>query len=65
MRLTLFTVNKAFEYFLPKQVSGSYSFGEEVGEEQKILNIEAIDNNWTIYAKDGLTILHDNQYLLP
>lgn len=63
MRLTLFTVNKAFEYFLPKQVSGSYSFGEEVGEEQKILNIEAIDNNWTIYAKDGLSILHDNQYL--
>lgn len=63
MRLTLFTVNKAYEYFLPKQVSGSYSFGEVQDDEQKILNIEAIENNWTIFAKDGLTILHDNQYL--
>lgn len=63
MRLTLFTAEKTCEFTLPNQVSGSYSFGDDPNEEQKILDIEAVDNQWLIYAKDGLTIIYDNQYL--
>ncbi len=61
MRLTLFTSEKIYEFFLPNQISGSYSFGDTAIEEEKIVTVEAIENEWHLLGKDGATIVFNNQ----
>lgn len=62
MRLTLFTSEKIYEFFLPSQVSGSYSFGDTNIEEKKIVTIEAQENKWILSGKDGMSIVVNNKY---
>lgn len=61
MKLTLFTLEKLYEFFLPSQVSGSYTFGEPEGEGISI-TVEAQNNQWMVFAKDGMTLYFDSKY---
>ena len=60
MRLTLFAQDKIHEFFLPNQPSGSYSFDPNPNEDIKLLNIEAVNNEWFIYSKNNLVIMYEN-----
>lgn len=60
MRITLFLQSKILEFFLPSQISGSYSFDENIDEETKIINIEAKNGKWILYGKENISVLNNN-----
>ena len=49
MLITLFLSDKIYYFKLPLEVSGSFSFYPEKGEE-KLINVEAIDGTWKFYS---------------
>ena len=57
MKIILMLSNKIYEYSLPVQVSGSYSFDPSADEEIKLLQIEARDNKWILLSTSETTIL--------
>ncbi len=60
MKITLFLNDKIMEFFLPNQVSGSYSFDEHQNEDYKLINIEAEDNEWVLYSKEHVKVVINN-----
>lgn len=57
MRITLFLEDKLLEFRLPKEISGSFSFDENIDEENKLINIEAKSGVWYLYATQDVTIV--------
>ena len=49
MLITLFLSDKIYYFNLPIEVSGSFSFYPEKGDE-KLINVEAIDGTWKFYS---------------
>lgn len=61
MKITLFLEDKIMEFFLPNQISGSYSFDQESNEEHKLINVEAIDEKWMLQSKEDIQIILNNE----
>ncbi len=61
MRITLYLKNKIMQFILPTDISGSYSFDEKEDEESKLINIEAVNNEWQLYSTNDVTIEINNQ----
>ena len=56
MKIYLFLDNKMLSFSLPSEVSGSFSFDENVNEESKLLNVEAREGKWVIYSTDDVKV---------
>ena len=61
MKISLYLNDKIVNFFLPPQVSGSYSFDANPDEETKLINVEARNNTWTLYSTPEIEIYYDNQ----
>ncbi len=61
MKIELYLAEKLVEFFLPSQISGSYSFDSNPDEESKLINIESRKNEWVIYSTSDVMILNGNQ----
>ena len=59
MKIFLYLSNKIFDYTLPDEISGSFSFDPNE-DDNKLINIEARDGNWIIYATSYVKLLKDN-----
>ena len=60
MNIYLFLKDKISLFSLPKEVSGSFRFDEDVLEEEKLINIEARNGKWVLYATGDVTVLYQN-----
>ena len=60
MKITLFLNDKLIDFKLPEAVSGSFSFDENNEEEDKLINIDAVDNNWVLYSTNASKIIENN-----
>ena len=60
MKIYLYLANEIIEFSIPKEISGSFSFDENPEEEAKLINIEAKEGSWYIYATDDVSIIADN-----
>lgn len=61
LRITLYLKNKIMQFSLPTDISGSFSFDENEENETKLINIEAINNEWQLYSTSDSTISINNQ----
>ncbi len=61
MKITLFLKDKIMEFYLPNQISGSYGFDPDSVEEQKLINVEAVNNEWVLQSKENVKILANNE----
>ena len=61
MKLMLFSQTKATEFFLPTQVSGSYSFSENQSEDIKLMQVEALENKWILSPIDDSLLIFNNE----
>lgn len=59
MKIFLYLADKIFDYVLPDEISGSFSF-DPFEDEKKLINIEARDGEWVLYSTDYVKILSDN-----
>lgn len=60
MKITLFLMDRIKEFILPTQISGGFNFDEEAKEENKLINIEAKNDQWVMYSTDYVHILNGN-----
>lgn len=63
MKIYLYLPNKVSCYFLSKDISGSYSFDDNRDEDDKLINIEARDGRWVLYATKEVLIVSSNKFL--
>lgn len=61
MKILLFLNDKLVEFKLPIEVSGSFSFDDKKNEENKLINIEAINNSWYLYSTQDVSIFDNGQ----
>ena len=63
MNITLYLQNKIAKFKLPTEVSGSFSFDVEEND-NKLINIDAIDGYWYLYQTDDSKIVGPNNTYL-
>ena len=63
MKIYLFYQNQIYNFLLPKEISGSYSFDADKSELSKLVNIEARDGKWVIYSTDGVNLVYDKRFI--
>ncbi len=63
MKITLFLESKLYEYVLPVQKSGSYSFDVDSDEVDKLINIEERNGEWVLYGTDTVFINSGNGFV--
>ncbi len=63
MIIYLYLEDKLLTFRLPNQILGSYSFDEYDEEEDKLINIDAKDNNWILYSTKNSQILNGNNII--
>ena len=59
MKLSIFLKNKILNYALPVDISGSYTF--DCGSENKVINVEAEDGKWVLFATGELQVVDNKQ----
>ena len=64
MRIYLFLESRLFEFKLPKDISGSYSFDYNIDDESKLINIEARNGIWVLYSTNDSNILDSNNIMI-
>lgn len=64
MKIELFLDNRLFEFKLPREVSGSFSFDANDGEVAKLINVEAREDQWFLYSTEDVKISDGGKYLL-
>lgn len=57
MKITLFLSTGLYDFSLPNDVSGSYSFDSDPEESAKLINVEAVDGRWVIYSTSDVKII--------
>ncbi len=57
MKIYLYLNNKIMTFLIPKKVSGSFSFDENIDEESKLINIKAKDGNWNLYSTSDISVM--------
>ena len=60
MKIYLFNHDKIYNFILPNEIEGSYSFGADSEENEKLINIEAREGKWVIYSVDGAELIDNN-----
>ena len=60
MHIFLLTETKLYDFKLPQEIFGNYSFGLDNEIDNKIINIEAKDNSWYLYSTKNVSILSEN-----
>ena len=63
MKIYLLLRDRLVNFFLPKEVEGSFSFDCNIDEESKLINIEARDNKWVIYSTNDSKIVSNNNFI--
>lgn len=59
MKIYLFLADKLYEFDLSKDPFGSFSFDFNPDEENKLIHIEAENNQWVLYSTDDVKIMFD------
>ena len=62
MKIYLFYQDQIYNFLLPKEISGSFSFDADENEISKLVNIEARDGKWVIYSVDGVNLVYDRRF---
>jgi len=62
MRIYLYLSSKIYDYLLPDEISGSFSFDPE-DDENKLINIEARNAKWVIYSTDSSKVYVNNEVI--
>ena len=62
MKIYLFYQDQIYNFLLPKEISGSYSFDANKNETSKLVNIEAREGKWVIYSTDGVNLVYDRRF---
>ena len=63
MKIYLFLRDRLVNFFLPKEVEGSFSFDEDSNEDIKLINVEARDGKWVIYSTNDVSIINNNSII--
>ena len=63
MKITLFLTDRIIDFKLPLEASGSFSFDENIDEEDKLINIEARDDKWVLYSTNDSKVLENNNII--
>lgn len=61
MKIYLFLKNKIAKFFIPEIVAGSFSFDENKDESDKLINVEARNNEWVLYSTAGSSVLSNGK----
>ena len=61
MKIYLFLKNKIVKFFIPEIVAGSFSFDENKDEIDKLINVEARNNEWILYSTAGSCVLSNGK----
>jgi len=61
MKIYLFLNNKLLHFIVPKKISGSFSFDEDINEDSKLINIEARNNEWVIYSTTDVQVFSEKE----
>ena len=61
MKIYLFLKNKIVKFFVPEIVAGSFSFDENKDESEKLINVEARNNEWVLYSTSGSSVLSNGK----
>ena len=57
MIIYLYLQDKYMKFYLPSQVIGSYTFDEKDSEEDKLINVDAKENDWVLYSTNSSKII--------
>ncbi len=60
MKISLYLQDRIVKFLLPEQISGSFSFDIDESITNKLINIEARNNNWVLYGTTDVKILNGN-----
>ena len=60
MKITLFLSDKLIDFKLPEEVFGSFSFDENKDEEDKLINVEAKEDDWILYSTENSKVIENN-----
>ena len=63
MKIYLYFVQKICVFYLPKTVSGSYSFDYNEDASAKLINIDARNNQWVLFETEDCKILQGETYV--
>lgn len=63
MKITLYLIDRIFDFSLPSEISGSFSFDVDFNEENKLINIEAREHKWVLYSTTESKIVINNSYV--
>ena len=61
MNVYLYLKSKLVNFCLPQDISGSFSFDENINEESKLINIEARNNKWFLYSTEDVSVIYNNK----
>ena len=61
MKILLFLNNELVEFKLPTEILGSFSFDNEKDEENKLINVEAVNGCWYLYSTPDVTVFDNKQ----
>ncbi len=62
MRIYLYANKQVNVFYLPENISGSYSFDADNDEVSKLINIDARDGKWVLFATQDCRILNGKLY---
>ena len=57
MKIYLFNQDRIYNFILPNEIEGSYSFDVDKNEDSKLINVEAREGKWVIYSIDGVELV--------
>ncbi len=61
MKIVLYLQDQKYEFLLPQQISGSFSFDANETEESKLIHVEARDGKWMLCSTSDVKIVNQNQ----
>jgi len=62
MRISLFLVEGIIDFYLPSEISGSFSFDAD-DTESKLINVEARNGQWVLYSTSDVRIGDNNNFV--
>ena len=63
MRIYVFLDTRIASFTLPKKRYGSYAFDIDPHEDSKLINIEAVNDQWVLYSTGDVEIVYNKQYV--
>lgn len=60
MKGSLYLDDRKIDFYLPSQIYGSFSFGEE-DEDTKLINIEARESKWVLYSTKEVKVIYNGK----